>query len=31
MLVETGIARCEKPDGGITRSSNDTTLGKLSS
>jgi hypothetical protein len=26
MLVETGIARCEKPNGGITRSSNDTTL-----
>jgi len=29
MGVETGIARCEQPDGGITRRSNDTTLGKL--
>jgi hypothetical protein len=29
MQTETGIARCEKPGGGITRSSNDTMLGKL--
>jgi hypothetical protein len=28
MGVETGIARCEKSDGGVTRP-NDTTLGEL--